>query len=391
MGVLLSRQRPSASSASTTTAAAAAATSSISKRAATDANAGRLGEEALDDLLESLRGLEAERPRQRPTDARRPTTPHARRALPQLRERVEACASNAERAAIGAIVRKTQKLACIVELLDYSSFRLDALRILCSLSSSRYDAHADESRRAMHSLDVMQAVRPFIYLSPMAQSSGVAHEGGLAWLVIKAEVFYAMGVLANLTTRPEHARILEFSGCERLREIAASADEAADVRLLPCRWAGAVLGRMAALCLRNVAAAAEAAPTEHTDPDATERPTLDHPLPPPPPPTAVAEPARRPHSRGFHDVSALVRLLERLPAYERAAAGEADVCTVCLEEMRPGEVCRALPCAHTFHALCIEKWLTAQLTSGPGCCCPNCKRALRVHEMPDPEDEDTEE
>mmetsp|Transcript_28708 Transcript_28708/g.78407 ORF Transcript_28708/g.78407 Transcript_28708/m.78407 type:complete len:284 (-) Transcript_28708:402-1253(-) len=40
-------------------------------------------------------------------------------------------------------------------------------------------------------------------------------------------------------------------------------------------------------------------------------------------------------------------------------------CCICLEPLRPKDICRTLPCAHAFHAACIEHWL-----SECSDCCP---------------------
>ncbi|KAK9126992.1 hypothetical protein Scep_015838 [Stephania cephalantha] len=42
-------------------------------------------------------------------------------------------------------------------------------------------------------------------------------------------------------------------------------------------------------------------------------------------------------------------------------------CTICLEQVKEGELIRSLPCLHQFHATCIDPWLRQQGT------CPVCK------------------
>ncbi|CAM8898063.1 unnamed protein product [Rhodiola kirilowii] len=49
------------------------------------------------------------------------------------------------------------------------------------------------------------------------------------------------------------------------------------------------------------------------------------------------------------------------------AAGDELTCTVCLEQVNPGELVRTLPCLHQFHVNCIDPWLRQQGT------CPICK------------------
>lgn len=71
---------------------------------------------------------------------------------------------------------------------------------------------------------------------------------------------------------------------------------------------------------------------------------------------------------------------------EREAAAEsndADVCVICLEHFVDGDRVRILPCTHSFHVGCIDRWLSGShsfddcVTSG----CPTCKkRPVEEHE-----------
>ncbi|KAK7404554.1 hypothetical protein VNO78_05506 [Psophocarpus tetragonolobus] len=47
-------------------------------------------------------------------------------------------------------------------------------------------------------------------------------------------------------------------------------------------------------------------------------------------------------------------------------------CTICLEQVKRGELIRSLPCLHQFHANCIDPWLRQQGT------CPVCKLRIRL-------------
>lgn len=55
---------------------------------------------------------------------------------------------------------------------------------------------------------------------------------------------------------------------------------------------------------------------------------------------------------------------------------QADVCVICLEHFMDGDRLRVLPCDHSFHVGCIDRWLSgshsheACFTSG----CPTCKK-----------------
>ena len=42
-------------------------------------------------------------------------------------------------------------------------------------------------------------------------------------------------------------------------------------------------------------------------------------------------------------------------------------CSICLEDFRVGEMVRTIPCFHSFHANCIDRWLRTRTT------CPICK------------------
>ncbi|CAN6237715.1 unnamed protein product [Urochloa humidicola] len=59
------------------------------------------------------------------------------------------------------------------------------------------------------------------------------------------------------------------------------------------------------------------------------------------------------------------------PAAAAAAAAGGATCSVCLEEVRGGEMVRSLPeCRHVFHVGCIDPWLQWHVT------CPLCRSDL---------------
>lgn len=61
---------------------------------------------------------------------------------------------------------------------------------------------------------------------------------------------------------------------------------------------------------------------------------------------------------------------------ETAEGSDADVCVICLEHFVDGDRVRILPCTHSFHVGCIDRWLSGShsfddcVTSG----CPTCKK-----------------
>ena len=56
----------------------------------------------------------------------------------------------------------------------------------------------------------------------------------------------------------------------------------------------------------------------------------------------------------------------------RDANDEAPCCSVCLCDAEDGDTLRTLPCMHTYHKDCIDKWLGEHRT------CPVCKHDVRV-------------
>jgi hypothetical protein len=69
--------------------------------------------------------------------------------------------------------------------------------------------------------------------------------------------------------------------------------------------------------------------------------------------------------------------IQRMPTQVVGAGGgaasdgdEAPSCAICLEEFAPGHVARRLPCCHSFHRDCVDKWLKSKAT------CPVCQRGI---------------
>jgi len=55
---------------------------------------------------------------------------------------------------------------------------------------------------------------------------------------------------------------------------------------------------------------------------------------------------------------------------EKLRLDEELTCSICLEQVKDGELVRSLPCVHQFHSMCIDQWLKQQAT------CPVCKFRL---------------
>jgi hypothetical protein len=64
---------------------------------------------------------------------------------------------------------------------------------------------------------------------------------------------------------------------------------------------------------------------------------------------------------------------------------EEDVCVICFEHFCDGDRLRVLPCQHSFHMGCIDRWLSGShspldcVTSG----CPTCKKRPNVGGYPE--------
>ncbi|GLC54051.1 hypothetical protein PLESTB_000818300 [Pleodorina starrii] len=54
----------------------------------------------------------------------------------------------------------------------------------------------------------------------------------------------------------------------------------------------------------------------------------------------------------------------------RRSDGCLATCTICMEEVAPGDVLKRLPCLHEFHGDCVDTWLKTKA------CCPICQRGL---------------
>ena len=63
------------------------------------------------------------------------------------------------------------------------------------------------------------------------------------------------------------------------------------------------------------------------------------------------------------------KLAASIPVYKFTAvsSGGRSQCSICLEGFEEGQRMRCLPCAHSFHARCIRKWIQINPS------CPECK------------------
>lgn len=62
-------------------------------------------------------------------------------------------------------------------------------------------------------------------------------------------------------------------------------------------------------------------------------------------------------------------LLKPKRSRESSSGESTQTCSICLETYREGETVRTIPCFHTFHATCIDPWLSEKAE------CPICKHS----------------
>ena len=54
--------------------------------------------------------------------------------------------------------------------------------------------------------------------------------------------------------------------------------------------------------------------------------------------------------------------------------GEEEMCTICIEEFKEGDIIRTLRCTHIFHKKCIDEWFDQKEV------CPNCNQPALLTE-----------
>ncbi|TYJ00341.1 hypothetical protein E1A91_A13G080600v1, partial [Gossypium mustelinum] len=82
---------------------------------------------------------------------------------------------------------------------------------------------------------------------------------------------------------------------------------------------------------------------------------------------ALAESESEFENVNYGMVPAKESLVKEMLKTVRIEAGDEEDCMICLEELEVGFDAFRMPCSHTFHGDCIEKWLR------PGHYCPICR------------------
>ncbi|KAH1031404.1 hypothetical protein J1N35_043578 [Gossypium stocksii] len=72
---------------------------------------------------------------------------------------------------------------------------------------------------------------------------------------------------------------------------------------------------------------------------------------------ALVEPASEFESSNYGMVPAKESLVKEMLKMVKVKAGDEEDCIICLEELEVGFYASRMPCSHTFHGDCIEKWL----------------------------------
>jgi hypothetical protein len=64
---------------------------------------------------------------------------------------------------------------------------------------------------------------------------------------------------------------------------------------------------------------------------------------------------------------------KHLPPYKKATQNHlAETCSICLDHYTTATYTRTLPCGHTFHKKCVDKWLKQAFD------CPYCRHTYTI-------------
>jgi len=53
--------------------------------------------------------------------------------------------------------------------------------------------------------------------------------------------------------------------------------------------------------------------------------------------------------------------VQHLPCYSQTDRHSVIICVICLDQFTVGQIIRALPCCHEYHAKCVDRWLTVRI------------------------------
>ncbi|KAJ3229357.1 hypothetical protein HDU81_005419 [Chytriomyces hyalinus] len=87
------------------------------------------------------------------------------------------------------------------------------------------------------------------------------------------------------------------------------------------------------------------------------------------------------------DSAATARFVARMPvkvwsvenmlgleqSFPNTMADDRPICSICIEEFLVGDRLRCLPCNHSFHAECVDRWLVSVVNT-----CPLCKQCIQT-------------
>ena len=54
-------------------------------------------------------------------------------------------------------------------------------------------------------------------------------------------------------------------------------------------------------------------------------------------------------------------------------------CTICCEIVKPREFVRNLPCHHSFHKKCVDKWFVSSMKENEDVTCPVCRKQIELN------------